>query len=136
VDAAAELMLDRFEKDGRLTEEQSFRLGELLYLKKLRSEALALFESAAGGDNTSEYTERAKLGASAACLQLAIEALQPDEYSGGRNWDGSWSEPDKMKLQEALLRVEWMGWQTDWNGRQRRRVSGGAAEADFLMHDR
>ncbi|CAM3522470.1 glycosyltransferase [Paenibacillus lupini] len=136
VDAAAELMLDQFEKDGRLTGEQSFRLGELLYLKKLRSEALALFESAAGGDDTSEYTERAKLGASAACLQLAIEALQPDEYSGGRNWDGSWSEPDKMKLQEALLRVEWMDWQTDWNGRQRRRVSGGAAEADFLMHDR
>ncbi|SFF22805.1 Glycosyl transferase family 2 [Paenibacillus catalpae] len=136
VEAAAELMLDRFEKDGKLTGEQSFRLGELLYLKKLRSEALSLFESVAGSGNSGAYAERALLGASAACLQLAIEALQPDEYSGSRNWDGSWSEPDRMKLQEALLRVEWMGWQTNWNGRQRRRVNGGAAEADFLMHDR
>jgi Glycosyltransferases involved in cell wall biogenesis len=136
VDAAAELMLDRFEKDGRLTGEQSFRLGELLYLKKLHSEAVSLFESAAGSDDSGIFAERALLGASAACLQLAIEALQPDEYSGSRNWDGSWSEPDRVKLQEAWMRVEWMGWQTNWNGRQRRRVNGGAAEADFLMYDR
>lgn len=136
VDAAAEQMLDRFEKAGRLTGEQSFRLGELLYLKKLRSEALSLFESAADGDKRGVFAERARLGASAACLQLAIEALQPEEYSGTRNWDGSWSEPDRMKLEEALQRVEWLGWQTGWNGRQRRRVNGGAAEADFLMHDR
>ncbi|GLX70069.1 tetratricopeptide repeat-containing glycosyltransferase family 2 protein [Paenibacillus glycanilyticus] len=136
VDAAAELMLDRFEKDGRLTGEQSFRLGELLYLKTMYSEALSLFESAADNDRSGVYIERAQLGVSAACLQLAIEALQPDEYSGSRNWDGSWSEPDRIKLEEALLRVEWLGWKTNWNGRQRRRVNGGAAEADFLMHDR
>ncbi|MCM3628003.1 glycosyltransferase [Paenibacillus glycanilyticus] len=136
VDAAAEQMLDRFEKEGALTGEQSFRLGELLYLKELRSEALSLFESAADEDKSGVYAEKARLGASAACLQLAIDALQPDEYSGTRNWDGSWSEPDRMKLQEALQRVEWMDWQTNWNGRQRRRVNGGSAEADFLMHDR
>ncbi|ACT04480.1 glycosyltransferase family 2 protein [Paenibacillus sp. JDR-2] len=136
VDAAAEQMLDRFEKEGRLTGEQSFRLGELLYLKKLHNEALSLFDSSAESDKSGVYAERARLGAAAACLQLAIEALQPDEYSGTRNWDGSWSEPDRMKLQEALLRVEWMSWQTSWNGRQRRRVNGGTAEADFLMYDR
>ncbi|WP_127499433.1 glycosyltransferase [Paenibacillus glycanilyticus] len=136
VDAAAEQMLDRFEKEGRLTGEQAFRLGELLYLKKLYNEALSLFDSSAESDKSGVYAQRARLGAAAACLQLAIEALQPDEYSGTRNWDGSWSEPDRVKLQEALLRVEWMGWQTSWNGRQRRRVNGGTAEADFLMHDR
>lgn len=136
VDVSAELMLRRFGAEGRLGQEQAFRLGELLYDRRMFTEALSLFETSIGSGGEGGGFMKAQLGAAAACLQLAIEALLPDEYSGGRSWDGSWSEPDRKRLEKALLRMDGLGWRTNWNGLQRRRANGGAAEADFLVHDR
>jgi tetratricopeptide (TPR) repeat protein len=137
-DAAAEWMLRRFSEEGDLSSGHWFRLGELLYNKSLYSEALGMFErgASAGGATDSSTADRSMLGSAAASLQLALEALELTGAGNSRGWDGSWAESDASRLQEVLMRLAALGWKTNWNGVQRRRANGEAAEADFLMHDR
>ncbi|MFF2481211.1 glycosyltransferase [Paenibacillus sp. NPDC058071] len=140
LELAAECMLLEYEHTGKLDGEQAYRLGELLYQKRNFNEALALLEQAAEAprrDAASMRTiERARLGAASACLQLALQALSPEEYSGSRSWDGSWAVTDKERLSVALQRTESCGWQTNWRGVQRRRANEEASETGFLVHDR
>ncbi|MUT65141.1 glycosyltransferase [Paenibacillus sp. NEAU-GSW1] len=133
-DAAAEWMLRSYEAEGRLAAEQAFRLGEILYEKRLYHAALPLLEQAASAETA--CAGRARLASASACLQLALEALQPEEYSGGRSWDGGWPAQDKDRLTAALNETEALGWFTRRDGLQRRRAGGKASEAHFLMHDR
>ncbi|GGG85565.1 tetratricopeptide repeat-containing glycosyltransferase family 2 protein [Paenibacillus radicis (ex Gao et al. 2016)] len=133
--ASAELMLQSYGAKGRLGAEQAYRLGELLYRKRLFQEALPLMEQAAEAEG-SAIADRAQLGVASVCLQLALESLQPEEYGGGRSWDGGWPEQDRERITEALRLTEALGWLTNWNGLQRRRAGGDASEANFLMHDR
>ncbi|WP_338553494.1 glycosyltransferase [Paenibacillus sp. KS-LC4] len=133
VEAAAELMLRSYAREGAMSAGQQFRLGELLYDKGLYGEALSLFENIS---EAGEYGDRAQLGSAAACLQMGIAALEPGQYSGSRGWDGSWAVQDEERLRAALARVNALGWHTSWNAVQRRRTNGGAAEADLFMHDR
>jgi tetratricopeptide (TPR) repeat protein len=151
-DAAAELMLNRYSTDGVLDGGHSLRLGEMLYMKGLYAEALALFEGAIereqpgerqslAADGTAEAErfgehKRLRLGAAAACLQIALQALKQAPSGGSPNWDGGWAEPDARRLEEALLELNGLGWKTRWNGMQRRRKNGEAPEARFLMYDR
>ncbi|WP_138753800.1 glycosyltransferase [Paenibacillus sinopodophylli] len=143
-DAAADRMLCRYSSTGELEVGHWFRLGELLYSKGLFSEALGMFEQGITVSEQQEQEEwaasdtvrRMRLGAAAASLQLAMEALSLAGPQGSRSWDGSWAESDADKLHAAQQRIAALGWRTKWNGMQRRRANGRAAEADFLMHDR
>lgn len=140
-DAAAERMLRSYAANGELAGGHWLRLGELLYLKGLYSEALGMFEQGIAvlelaEQETLDTTRRLRLGAAAASLRLALEALNLAGPQGSRSWDGSWAEPDAVKLLAALQRIDALGWRTKWNGMQRRRANGQAAEANFLMHDR
>ncbi|OBZ10052.1 glycosyltransferase family 2 protein [Bacillus sp. FJAT-26390] len=137
-DAAAEWMLRRFSEEGDLNSGHWFRLGELLYNKSLYSEALGMFErgASAGGSTDGGTADRSTLGSAAASLQLVLEALELTGAGSSRGWDGSWAESDASRLQEVIKRLDALGWKTKWNGMQRRRANGEAAEADFLMHDR
>ncbi|MFF2092477.1 glycosyltransferase [Paenibacillus sp. NPDC058174] len=133
--ASADLMLQSYGAKGRLGAEQAYRLGELLYRKRLFQEALPLMEQAAEAEG-SAIADRAQLAVASLYLQLALESLQPEDYGGGRSWDGGWPEQDRERITEALRLTEALGWLTNWNGLQRRRAGGDASEANFLMHDR
>ncbi|WP_042170429.1 glycosyltransferase family 2 protein [Paenibacillus gorillae] len=133
--ASAELMLQSYGAKGRLGAEQAYRLGELLYRKRLFQEALPLMEQAVEAEG-SAIADRAQLAIASLYLQLALESLQPEEYGGSRSWDGGWPEQDRERITEALRLTEALGWLTNWNGLQRRRAGGDASEANFLMHDR
>ncbi|MGO4545305.1 glycosyltransferase [Paenibacillus sp. 2TAB23] len=140
-DAAAERMLRSYAATGELAGGQWLRLGELLYIKGLYSEALGMFEQGIAVSELAEKeplqtTRRLRLGAAAASLRLALEALSLAGPQDSRTWDGSWAETDAVKLLAALQRIDGLGWRTKWNGVQRRRANGQAAEANFLMHDR
>ncbi|EFM09179.1 glycosyl transferase family 2 [Paenibacillus curdlanolyticus YK9] len=129
-EAAAERLLQRM-AEGRLAAPGYAALGEMLYDRKLYGEALALFERAI---ETAPADERARLGAAAACMQLATEALIEREADRSA---AAWLQEDRRRLASSAARLEGLGWRTVRTGAQRRRMrSGGAHEADFLMHDR
>ncbi|PWW08500.1 glycosyltransferase involved in cell wall biosynthesis [Paenibacillus cellulosilyticus] len=106
-------------------------LGEMLYGRRLYSEALSLYERAVQHESDDE---RARLGAAAASLRLAAQALMEREEERSA---AAWLTEERKRIEMAAIRLEGLGWRTTRNGAQRRRMGdGGAAEADFLMHDR
>ncbi|WP_127534745.1 glycosyltransferase family 2 protein [Paenibacillus kobensis] len=129
--AAAADQLLRLMGTGELTASGLCALGEMLYDRQLYNESLSLYERASlyePGD------VRARLGAAAASLRLASQALQEREQDRD---SAAWMAEDRKRLERAALRLEGLGWRTNRSGAQRRRMrSGGAAEADFLMYDR
>lgn len=106
-------------------------LGEMLYGRKLYSEALSLYERAVQHQPDDEL---ARLGAASASLRLAAQALMEREEERSA---AVWLREERKRLEMAAVRLEGLGWRTMRTGAQRRRMGdGGAAEADFLMHDR
>ncbi|GMK42821.1 hypothetical protein PCCS19_58810 [Paenibacillus sp. CCS19] len=106
-------------------------LGEMLYGRQLYSEALSLYERAVQHQPDDEH---AQLGAASASIRLAAQALLEREEERSA---AAWLTEERKRLQMAAVRLESLGWRTTRSGAQRRRMSdGGAAEADFLMHDR
>ncbi|MWC27352.1 glycosyltransferase family 2 protein [Paenibacillus sp. MMS18-CY102] len=129
-EAAAEQLLRRM-AEGQLSAPGYAALGEMLYDRKLYGEALALFERAV---EANPADERCKLGVASACMQLAVEALMEREADRS---SAAWLKEDRRRLVSSVARLEGLGWRTVRTGAQRRRMrSGGAHEADFLMHDR
>jgi len=128
--AAADRLL-RLMGTGELTAAGLCALGEMLYDRQLYNEALSLYERAS---LHAPEDVRARLGAAAASLRLASQALREREQDRSA---ASWMAEDRKRLDRAALRLEGLGWRTNRSGAQRRRMrNGGAAEADFLMHDR
>ena len=106
-------------------------LGEMLYGRQLYSEALSLYERAVQHQPDDEH---AQLGAASASIRLAAQALLEREQERSA---AAWLAEERKRLELAAARLESLGWRTMRSGAQRRRMSdGGAAEADFLMHDR
>lgn len=106
-------------------------LGEMLYGRQLYSEALSLYERAIQHRSDDEH---ARLGAASASIRLAAQALMEREEERSA---AAWLTEERRRLEMAAVRLESLGWRTMRSGAQRRRMSdGGAAEADFLMHDR
>ncbi|QHW32453.1 glycosyltransferase family 2 protein [Paenibacillus rhizovicinus] len=133
--AAAARLLQAMEQRPLLAEE-SFAFGELLLLKGLYSEALAMFEAAIDSEDEAMQA-RARLGAAFCSLTLAREALLPWVEHASAAYGGGWPLADIEQLQLAMLQTEAMGWRTPWTAAQRRRMNvGEAAEADYALHDR
>jgi tetratricopeptide (TPR) repeat protein len=106
-------------------------LGEMLYGRKLYSEALSLYERAVQLQSDDEY---ARLGAASSSLRLAVQALMEREEERSA---AAWMAEERKRMEMAAVRLEGLGWKATRTGAQRRRMGdGGAAEADFLMHDR
>lgn len=106
-------------------------LGEMLYGRRLYSEALSLYERAVQHQPDDEH---AQLGAASSSIRLAAQALLEREEERSA---APWLTEERKRLEMAAVRLESLGWRTMRSGAQRRRMSdGGAAEADFLMHDR
>ncbi|QHT63569.1 glycosyltransferase family 2 protein [Paenibacillus lycopersici] len=131
--AAAGRLLQAMEERPLLAEE-NFAFGELLLLKGLYSEALAMFEAAIGDE---ALQERARLGAAFCALALAKEALQPWVEHASAAYSGGWPLADVEQLQLAMQQLEAMGWRTSWTAAQRRRMNiGETADLDYALHDR
>ncbi|MBD3920672.1 glycosyltransferase [Paenibacillus sp. PR3] len=128
--AAADRLL-RMMGTGHLGARGLRTLGEMLYGRQLYSESLSLYERAVQHQPDDEH---ARLGAASASIRLAVQALTEREEERSA---AAWLTEERKRLEMAVIRLESLGWRTMRSGAQRRRMSdGGAAEADFLMHDR
>jgi tetratricopeptide (TPR) repeat protein len=115
-------------KEGRLSAEGLYILGEIVYDKGHYSQAAGLFEAV-----LSEYSahHRARIGVSLCYLQLARELLADSLRKAPHH---PAFHQDLKRVETSIALLEATDWHTAWSASERRNMH--AAPEDLFVHDR